>query len=341
MRVAVLFGGISTERNVSISGGRAVVEALRSLGYDVIPVDPAFGKDGQIKAEEHINNINHFNTLEELSQFSPKSIIECINSEIFDNIDCAFIVLHGKYGEDGIIQSLLELRGIPYTGSGVKANAISIDKATTKNLMLVAGIPVPAGTLVSPEIANEFEVIKEIRNEFGNELVIKPNDQGSTIGLTIVRDGNLDEISRGIAEAGKYCRDVLIEQFIDGREITVGIVGDEALPVIEIIPESGFYDYEHKYTKGKTQYVCPAEIDEDIAEFVKGLSITAHNVIGCSGFSRVDFRLTEDGQPFFLEINTVPGFTATSLVPKAAKHLGIEFPELCDRIIKLALAEKK
>jgi D-alanine-D-alanine ligase len=341
MRVAVLFGGISTERNVSISGGRAVTEALRSIGYEVVPVDPAYGKDGATKAEAQINNINHFPTPEELSKFSPKALLECINSDIFDDIDCAFIVLHGKYGEDGIIQALLELRGIPYTGSGVKANAISIDKAITKNLMLVAGVPVPPGTIVAPEIANHFEVIKEIRNEFGNELVIKPNDQGSTIGLTIVRDGNLDDISRGIAEAGKYCRDILIEQYVDGREITVGIVGDEALPVIEIVPESGFYDYEHKYTKGKTQYICPAEINDDIAEFAKGLALTAHNIIGCSGFSRTDFRLNSDGQPIFLEINTIPGFTATSLVPKAAKQIGIEFPELCDRIIKLALENNK
>lgn len=341
MRIAVLFGGISTERNVSISGGRAVTEALRSIGYEVVPVDPAYGKEGAIKAEEQINNINHFPTLDELNKFNPKSIIECINSEIFDNIDCAFIVLHGKYGEDGIIQALLELRGIPYTGSGVKANAISIDKATTKNLMLVAGIPVPPGMIVAPEVAEQFDIIKEIRNELGDELVIKPNDQGSTIGLTIVRDGNLDNISHGIAEAGKYCRDILIEQYIDGREITVGVVGDEALPVIEIIPESGFYDYEHKYTKGKTQYICPAEISEDIAEFAKGLAITAHNVLGCSGFSRSDFRLNSDGQPVFLEINTIPGFTATSLVPKAAKQLGIEFPELCDRIVKLALENRK
>lgn len=337
MRIAVIFGGISTERNVSISGGRAVVDALRSLGYDVVPVDPAYGKDGHLKAEEQINNINHFPTIDELKKFSPKAIIDCINSEIFDNIDCAFIVLHGKYGEDGIIQSLLELRGIPYTGSGVKANAIAIDKATTKNLMLVAGVPVPPGMLVSPEIARNYDVLREIRNELGSQLVIKPNDQGSTIGLTIVQDGNLDDISNGITEAGKYCNDILIEQYIPGREITVGIVGDMALPVIEIIPESGFYDYEHKYTKGKTQYICPAEIDENIAEFAKGLALTAHNVIGCSGFSRSDFRLNDDGQPIFIEINTIPGFTATSLVPKAAKQLGIEFPELCDRIIKLAL----
>lgn len=341
MKIAVLFGGISTERNVSISGGRAVIEALRAKGHDVIAVDPAYGKDGLRKAEAQLNNIESYPTLEELKEFSPRSLMECVNSEIFDDVECVFIVLHGKYGEDGIIQSLLELRGIPYTGSGVGANAISIDKATTKHLLTVAGIPTPAGITVHPKIADNYDIIKEIRSEMGDEIVIKPNNQGSTIGLTIVKDGNLDDIANGIKLAGQYCEDVLIEQYIDGREITVGVVGDEALPVIEIIPEDGFYDYKHKYTKGQTQYVCPAEISEDIAEFTQGLALTAHNILGCKGFSRVDFRLTDEGQPYCLEVNTIPGFTSTSLVPKAAKEIGYEFPELCEKIINIAIGREE
>ncbi len=341
MKIAVLFGGISTERNVSISGGKAVIEALRSKGHEVVAVDPAFGADADKRAEAQLTNIEAYLSLEELSTFHPRSLMECINSDLFDDVECAFIVLHGKYGEDGIIQSLLELRGIPYTGSGVKANAIAIDKATTKHLLAVAGIPTPNGILVSPSIADDFETLREIRNELGDKLVIKPNNQGSTIGITMIMTGNIDDIANGIKTAGKYCSDVLIEQFIDGREITVGIVGDEALPVIEIIPESGFYDYKHKYSKGHTEYVCPADISDDVAEFAMGLALTAHNIVGCSGFSRVDMRLTFEGQPVVLEVNTIPGFTATSLVPKAAKEVGYDFPELCEKIIELAIQQNE
>jgi len=336
MNIAVLFGGISTERNVSIAGGRAVVEALRSKGHNVIPVDPALGADWK-RSEEVLNGGNGVPSLDELSKMSSRNIIDCINSDAFDNVDVAFIVLHGKWGEDGRMQSLLELRGIPYTGSKVKGSAIAIDKNSSKMIFLAANIPTPPWYVVRPKDYENYEYFEEIRGELGNHLVIKPNDQGSTIGITIVESGNLDEIHDGILTASEYSDLVLIEKFIEGQEITVGIIGEDTLPVIEIVPEDGYYDYEHKYTKGKTRYECPADISEDIAEFTQSMAHTAYMALGCSGFARADFRLDEDGQPFLLEMNTIPGFTATSLVPMAAKEVEIEFPELCERIIEIAL----
>ncbi len=334
MKVAVLYGGISPERNVSIAGGLAVIKALQELGHDVVPIDPAFGVNGKQSVEEIISPANSI-SLEELAKYDKKKIIECIISEIFNDIDVAFIVLHGKYGEDGKIQALLELRGIPYTGSNIKASAIGIDKLASKMLFLAAGITTPQWMTVRPKDYGNYEYFEEIRSELGNELVIKPNDQGSTIGITIVDSGNLDDINHGVEKASRFSEIVIVEQFIEGREITVGIVGGEALPLIEIVPEDGFYDYAHKYTKGKTKYICPADVSEDIAEFMQNQALSAYNILDCSGFARADFRLDDEGQPFLLEINTIPGFTSTSLVPMAAKEVGIEFPELCEKIIQL------
>lgn len=341
MKIAVIYGGISTERNVAITGGKAVIDALRSLKYDVVPVDPAYGADFLTKSEEQLADIEKFHDVEDLKQFEPRSYIDCIASETFDSIDVAFIVLHGRYGEDGLIQSLLELRGIPYTGSKVKASALSSDKSSSKMLFASAGVLTPQWELVHKSDIDNLEVYKDLRASLGKELVIKPNDQGSTIGLTIVDDGNLDDIHDGIVLASKYSDPVLVEKYIEGREITVGIIDGEALPIIEIITHDGFYDYEHKYSKGKTEYICPADLTDDIAEFVSTMATIVYNVLGCEGFARVDFRLDDEGQPWCLELNSIPGFTSKSLVPMAAKELGIEFPELCEKIVHLALNKDK
>lgn len=336
MNIAVLFGGLSLERNVSLAGGYAVCKALESLGHRVLPVDPALGKNGLINLSD-FKIPDGATSIDELKKHSPKNIIECINSPIFDDVDMAFIVLHGKYGEDGRIQSLLELRGIPYTGSGVRASATAIDKLTSKLLFLAAGVMTPNWITVNEDDIGNYEYYESIRDELGNKTIIKPVNQGSTIGISTVHHGNLDDIHNGIIEAAKYSKRIIIEEFIEGRELTVGIVGDTALPIIEIVPESGFYDYEHKYTSGKTEYICPANIDENIEEFLQNSASTAYKVLGCSGFGRIDFRMDDDGRIFCLEANTIPGFTATSLVPKAAQAMGIEFPELCSQIIELAL----
>jgi D-alanine-D-alanine ligase len=336
MNIAVLFGGISPERNVSIVGGKAVVEALRSKGHKVIPIDPALGNDYQ-KAEDEIADMMQLPSDEELQGFHTKNYIDTIALPIFNDIDIAFIVLHGKYGEDGLIQSLLELRSVPYTGSNVKASALSMDKATSKNLFAASGILTPPWLVIRENDADDPEIFKDIRKELGNEIVFKPNDQGSSVGISIVMNGNLDEIEKAYQLAHKYSDTVLVEKYIPGREITVGLIGGEALPVIEIVPEEKFYDYEHKYTKGRTQYICPADLSEDIEEFVQSIAVVANNIIGARGFARADFRFTPENEPYLLELNTIPGFTPTSLVPMAAKEVGIEFPDLCENIINLAL----
>jgi D-alanine-D-alanine ligase len=336
MNIAVIFGGISTERNVSIAGGKSVIEALRSKGHNVIPIDPAFGADTHL-AEEALTDLSIFPTIEELSKMSTRHYIDAIQSEVFDNIDVAFIVLHGKNGEDGLIQALLELRGIPYTGSGVKASAVAMDKMASKNLFAAAGLLTPPWMIIRKNEMEDLEILKEIRKELGPKVVVKPNDQGSSVGVTIITDGNLDTIHSALIDSFKYSDISVVEQFIEGREITVGILGDVALPVIEIIPKDEFYDYKHKYTKGNTTYICPAEIPSDVVEFSQSMAMICSNIIGASGFSRADFRLSEEGEPFILELNTIPGFTSTSLVPMAAKQIGIEFPELCEHIIELAL----
>ncbi len=335
MNIAVLMGGISPERNVSINGGLAVAKALREKGHNVIAIDPTFGKNCMISDFEFIN-MSVFPDFEELKKYDTKNYIECINSEVFENIDLAFLVLHGINGEDGKIQALLELRGVPYTGSGIKASSVAIDKLTSKMLFLAAGISTPPWSVIRQKDYDNYELFEEIRSELGNKLVIKPNNQGSTVGITIVRDGILDDIHQGIIAASKYSEIVLVEQYIEGREITVGVLNGEALPVIEIITSEGFYDYNHKYSKGKTQYICPAKISEDIEEFTQSLAVSAYNIIDCKGVARADFRLSDEGQPFLLELNTIPGFTETSLVPMAAKEVDLNFADLCEELVNLA-----
>ena len=342
MNIAVLFGGISTERNVSLVGGKSVCEALRNNGHNVIPIDPVFGADKEHKAEKllstiNTSNANNFVDMSELSAFNPRSYIECVNSELFDNIDCAFIVLHGKYGEDGIIQSLLDLRGIKYTGSNARASAIAMDKSICKNIFAANNLLTPAWETLNHEDAEDEQLLKYIKKTLGNKLVIKPKDQGSTVGISIIDDGYIDTIADAIKNASKYSNNVLVEKYIKGRELAVAILDDEVLPIVEIVPEDGFYDYEHKYTTGKTNYICPADIPEDITEFTQNTALMAYNAIGCSCYGRVDFILDEEGQPYCLEVNNIPGFSPSSLFPKAAKEAGIEFNDLCEKLIEIAL----
>jgi len=338
MNIAVLFGGISPERNVSIKGGRAVVKALESLGHNVKPIDPALGEN----CLTDINTVevpNRAPTSEELAQYPLSNIIKAVNSSVFDDVELAFLVLHGINGEDGRIQALLELRGIPYTGSDVKASSLAIDKSASKMIFHASGIVTPPWTLARKKDIDDYDLLGQIRSEFGNNLVIKPNDQGSSIGVEIIHSGNLDDINQALKNTFEFSKTALIEQYIPGREITVGIIGGEALPIIEIVPEEGFYDYTHKYSKGASNYICPAELSPDIEEFTRGIAESAFIELGCSGFARADFRLTDEGQPFIMEMNTIPGFTETSLVPMAAAELDIDFPELCERIIETALED--
>lgn len=337
IKVAVLLGGTSPERDVSIISGKYVTEGLREAGYIVKPIDPALGVNQPENEEElFISAIKETPpTEEELAKFSNKNVIECINSHLLDDVDVVFIILHGKWGEDGTVQALLDLRGIKYTGSGVLASAIGIDKNMSKIVFKHYGVQTPDWFTVRKNNFDLKEIRTKIEKSFSYPCVVKPNDQGSTVGLTVVKSP--EEIEQAIELAFKYSDLIIVEDFIDGKELTVGILGNMALPVIEIIPKGGIYDYYHKYTKGATEYIVPAEIPKEWTQKLQEQALLAFESIGCKGFARVDFRVKENGEIYCLEINTIPGMTGTSLVPKAAKAAGIEFPELVDRIVKLAL----
>jgi D-alanine-D-alanine ligase len=336
MNIAVFMGGISKERNVSFASGKAVAEALIARGHTVTAIDPARGKNGTIDLPTFTPNAGVEPSLEELRAFPAQNLVECVFSSLLDGVDVVFLALHGRYGEDGYIQSLLDLRGIRYTGSKMLSSTVSMSKLLSKRIFQSVGVPTPPFITTSAEQADDYELLEEIRDALGDDLVVKPDAEGSTVGIGLVRNGNLDDLARAIKDAAQFGTTILVEQFIEGRELTVAVLGDETLPIIEIRTDSGFYDYQHKYTKGRTEYICPADLPEDIEHFVAQLAFDAHIALECTGYSRVDFRLNDEYQAFCLEVNTLPGMTETSLVPKAAAAADIDFGELCERIIELA-----
>jgi len=334
MNIAVLLGGTSPERYVSMASGRGIALALASAGHTVAAYDVALGAGARVEADQLQLPTEVAPSYEELQAFSSSEIIAAVQA-IPSDVDVVVMALHGAPGEDGTVQGLLELRGLPYTGSGVLASALAMDKAMSKRVFRHYDIPTPRWFQLPAAQAGIDELRNNVDYHTAYPVVVKPNDGGSTVGLTIVHD------EAGLAGAyelaGRYAKSVLFEEFIEGRELTVAILGDESLPVVEIRPKSGIYDYANKYTAGRTEYFCPAELPRDIEEELRELARRAHNALGCEGYSRVDFRLDGDGAPFCLEVNTLPGMTATSLVPKAAAAAGMDYTALCERIIALAL----
>lgn len=301
-QIAVLCGGMSPERDVSLQTGAAICEALKQLGYRVCSID-----------------------------VTPK-VTEQLRSR---GIEVAFLALHGPYGEDGTIQGLLEIMGIPYTGSGVLASAVAMNKAATKKMLRYHGLPTPDFQTVIPGAPRSSAPIG-----IALPCVVKPAEGGSTIGISIVH--TVDELDRALEHAGRYDREILIEQYIKGREITAAVLDGEALPLIEIRPRSGFYDYQAKYhSGGTTQYIIDPELPRDMGAGIQDLACAAYQAIGCSGAARIDFILEDDGRPFILEINTIPGMTASSLLPKAAQYAGIDFGTLVERILWGARLHKR
>ena len=307
-RVGVLMGGVSSEREISLKSGKAVTESLLRKGFDVIAIDIIDGEHKKIC-----------------------SVIEGAS------IDIAFIALHGQLGEDGAIQSILEEMNIVYTGSGIEASGLAIDKALTQNLLKKNGVPV--ASYVTLSVDEELRMNEVVESLGGFPVVVKPAREGSSIGIHVTT--TLEEMDRAIACAREYGPTVLLEQYIEGRELTVGILGQEALPVVEICPKGKFFDYEAKYTKGMTDYVVPAGIPEDVSLVLQQSALCAHRVLGCADFSRVDFMLDGGQAHYVLEVNTIPGFTSTSLLPKAAQAQGISFDQLCYQLMELAHGKKK
>jgi D-alanine-D-alanine ligase len=301
--VAVLMGGISAEREVSLNTGAQVVAALHERGFNVVEIDtgdPGF-----------------------------------IGSFAATPAHVAFICLHGRFGEDGTVQGLCELLQMPYVGSGVLASALAMDKVMSKHFFAHEGIPTPDYVVIRKGEEVDFA---EVTSLLGEKTVVKPANEGSAIGVTIAHDPA--EMPAAIGAAFGHDSTVLIERFVAGVEVTVGVLGNEhpiALPSIEIVPEHEFYDYDSKYLPGMSSHIIPARVSEGARAECARLALAAHQALGCRGMSRSDFIVTEDGRAWMLETNTIPGMTPTSLLPDAARAAGIEFPDLCARLVELAL----
>ena len=292
----MLMGGVSAEREISLRTGEAITKALRDRGYDVCPID-----------------VGH----------------DIVKRLISEQMRVAFIALHGRFGEDGTIQGMLEIMRIPYTGSGVLASALSMDKIMSKRIFAAHAIPTPAS-----HILQEAEGVKEALEKlnFPFPIVVKPASEGSTIGVTIVHDK--EGLAQAIEQARRYDHRLLLEDYIKGKEITLGVLNGRPLPIIEIAPKGGFYDYRAKYTKGETEYILPPRIPPKAHEEAERIGLEAYKALGCEGCARVDMMADGKADIFVLEVNSMPGMTETSLVPKAARFAGIDFPELVERILR-------
>ncbi|MEO7761365.1 MAG: D-alanine--D-alanine ligase [Casimicrobiaceae bacterium] len=300
-KVAVLLGGPSAEREISLLSGNAVVGALRSKGVDAHPFDPAARELFDLKR---------------------------------DGFGRAFNALHGRFGEDGTVQGALETIGIPYTGSGVMASALAMDKWRTKLVWLAAGIPTPDYRVVHKD-TDWMRVVAEL----GDRLIVKPAREGSTIGITKVTTFDQGELAGAYAEAASHDSLVLVEELIEGTELTASVLGDQALPLVRIVAPEGNYDYENKYFTDDTKYYCPAGIKPELEAQIQADTLRAFRVLGCRGWARADLMLRADGSYAFLELNTSPGMTGHSLVPMAAKEAGLPFADLCVAILRLATCD--
>lgn len=307
--IAVVMGGTSAEREVSLRTGKAISKALKEKGYKIVDID-----------------------------LIPEKFSEQIKES---KAEIVFNAIHGLYGEDGKIQGYLDMLGIPYTGSDLETSAISMNKHITKQLLSLSGIPCPKGICINEK--GDVSACLELIKNLSLPVIVKPNSQGSTIGVTIVK--NTKELEKALNLAFEYSNEVLIEEFIEGREFTVAVILDEkeikAFPAIEIVPHSGAYDYESKYTVGATTYICPAKISDNLSDQLKEYAKKAFSLLKCQGVARVDYMLDKNDNAFVLEINTVPGMTETSLVPKAALAVGINFTDLCETILLSAQCKDK
>nr|AIA17359.1 D-alanine--D-alanine ligase [uncultured bacterium] len=331
MKITVLMGGTSSERNVSLASGIRIVQALRSRGHQVTALDPARGVISA--AEERELSTGKVGTeppsLETLSKFAEGAFPPNLTSmkEVKD-ADVAFLALHGGQGEDGTIQALLDMANVKYTGSGHLSSALAMDKDLSKKLFRSEDVKT-ADWLMAPV------TVEQVEGMLGLPVIVKPSKQGSTVGLSLVK--KREDIAKAIEEASKYDDEVMIESFIPGRELTVGILGDVALPVGEILPKHEIYDYECKYTAGMATEEFPAKLSPEATEKVQQQALAAFRALKLRGYARIDFRLTSEGEFYCLEANTLPGMTELSLIPQGAAAMGISFPELCERIVRLAL----
>ncbi|MCX5699336.1 MAG: D-alanine--D-alanine ligase [Candidatus Omnitrophica bacterium] len=305
-RVGVLMGGPSSEREISLKSGKAVFSALCEAGVEAVAID--------------------------ITTDNPRANASLLKKY---NLDCAFIALHGRFGEDGAIQSILEEMNLPFTASGVSASQLAMDKIGSLEIFSQGGLAVPKSQFIEKSVYQKDKVFFNSGfNQLGFPLVVKPANHGSSIGLSLIE--NEGQLPAAMELAFKFDERIIIQEYISGRELTVGILDEVVLPVIEIIPNNKFFDFTAKYQTGLTRYIIPAALDQGVALEVQKIALQAHKLLGCYGCSRVDIILTKDGCPYILEVNTIPGMTSTSLLPKAAKMVGIDFSQLCLKLLELA-----
>jgi len=300
LRVGVLMGGSSAEREVSLKTGRSICDALRRRGYMVVPIEVNASLPHQIRAKK---------------------------------IMVAFLALHGPGGEDGTVQGMLEIMNLPYTGSGVSASAVGMDKGLSRVVLQAAGVPVPPGMTLYDKMIPARPPAK-----LGWPVVVKPCAQGSTIGVSIVR--KLTQWKGALQKAYRYGEQAVVEKYIPGREVAVGVFGKQVFPGVEIIAPGGFYDFTAKYGKASTRYVCPAPLSSKLECALRDQSLRAYQALGCRGAARVDFRIHTNGRPYILELNTIPGMTERSLLPMAGAQAGLTYDDLVERILRDALSKK-
>ena len=339
MNITVLLGGVSAERDVSLSSGLRIAIGLRERGHAVTCLDPAAGvMSRQTEAALLASGVGATPpSLEDLANLTARSLSPVLGTlpEV-KNADCVFIALHGGQGEDGTVQAVLDMVGVPYTGSGHLASALAMDKHLSKVVMRAAGVAT-ADWLMAPHPASGKALLAEDVGIFlGWPVIVKPSKQGSTVGLSIVR--NPRELPAAIHEAFRFDNEVMVERFVPGRELTVAILGDQVMPTIEIVPQKELYDYECKYTPGMAKEFV-AELTAEAHTMLAEQSLKAFSALKLRGYARLDYRLDPTGQSWCLEANTLPGMTPTSLIPQAAAAAGVLFPELCERIVQLALAQ--
>jgi D-alanine-D-alanine ligase len=334
LKVAVLFGGTTAERDVSIASGAQVVRALREAGHDVVAVDTASGVLGpEAEAQLLAGGVAPAPPDESsLDMLRTGDATAITRAPELAGVDVLFLALHGGTGEGGQLQALLDLAGLPYTGSGMLGSAVAMDKDISKRLMRCAGVPTP-DWLMAPVL------LEDIEEQIGFPCVVKPSKQGSTVGLTVVKQAA--RLEPAVELAAEYDDEVMIERFVPGRELTVPVLGQDALPVGEIISSREIFDYEAKYQPGGAQEMFPADLTGPETVAVQLLALKTHRALKLRGFSRIDFRLDEEGVFWCLEANTLPGMTAASLFPKGAAAAGIGFPQVCDRLCRIALEEHR
>lgn len=337
MKITVLMGGTSAERDVSLASGLRIAQTLRGLGHEVTSLDPARGVIDQAE-EALMERAGVMKTsppaLETLQDMSRTALSPSLGTlPAVRTADVVFLALHGGFGEDGTVQALLDMMGVRYTGSGHLASALAMDKDLSKILFRAAGVPTADWLL-----ARHGEPVRaaDVERVLGWPVVVKPSKQGSTVGLSVVRRAG--DFAAAVADAFRYDDEVMIERFVPGRELTVSVLGDQALPVGEIFPTHEIYDYECKYTAGMAREEFPARLSAGETQAVQRLALLAFRALKLDGYARIDFRMNDGGEYYCLEANTLPGMTPLSLLPQAAAAAGLDFGTLCERIVRLALA---